>query len=273
MINRKILYIALIISSVIFIAGCETEKISDNATRLRIKLTDATSLVLREFHIDIREISLFVTDSVNTDGEWVQLDYTPDEYDIFKLMNGRTVQLVDQYFPVYKNIEKIRVVLGDNNRIITNTQKPIPLQKSQEIIDGVIIDDIEVELVQNVITSIIIDINAALSVRESNGNYFLNPVARAFPETFGGSIRGYVAPLDANPFIAIVQEKDTLMTFPESDGMFMFLGLNEGPWEIHLIADPVTIYRDTVFTDTVKMGERLELTPKPIRLSFSTPEE
>lgn len=265
--------VVAVLSVFVFSVSCDSEDISDNATRLRIKLTDATSLVMKEFYIDITGIDLFVTDSVNTEGEWISLEYNGGEYNILKLRNGNTVQLVDQYFPADKNINKIRVLLGNNNRIITVTNEAVALQKSDNVIDGIIIDNIDADLAVNVITSIIIDINAALSVKEINGNFFLDPVSRAFREIFGGSIKGYVAPPQANPFVAITQDNDTLLTIPESDGMFMFLGLNEGPWKIHIIADPSTLYKDTVFTDTLSMGQKLELTPKPIRLSFSTTEE
>lgn len=256
--------IALVINS------CDKSDVSDNAARLRIKLTDATSLVVKELHVEINAIEVFVTDSANTEGEWVVLDYSGGEYNLLTLMNGKTVQLVDQYFPAEKSIEKIRVTLGDNNRAVTvtNNSNTIPLQKSSEIVDGLVIENVNVELASNIISSIIIDINAALSIKENNGNWFLKPAARAFAETFGAQLKGYVSPREASSFVAIVQETDTFMTIPENDGMFLFFGLNEGPWEIHLGAVPGTIYRDTVFTDTLSAGQKKELTPKPIKLPF-----
>ncbi|MEN6588916.1 MAG: hypothetical protein ABFC30_04560, partial [Proteiniphilum sp.] len=121
-------------------------------------------------------------------------------------------------------------------------------------------------LVDHIITSVVIDVNAALTVRESNGNYFLHPVARAFPETFGGMLRGFVEPVEAVAFIAVVHDSDTLMTLPEADGMFMFTGLMPGPWEIHLRAHPEANYRDTVFTDTIVAGQVRDITPKPVQM-------
>lgn len=261
----------IIVTILIIIVSCSKEDVSENAARLRIKLTDATSLVLKELHVDIAEIYVFVTDSTSTEGEWVQLEFSGGEYNLLNLMNGKTVQLVDQYFPAYKEIEKIRLQLGNNNRILTVTDKPIPLQLSPEIIDGLIINNIEVDLATNVISSVIIDINAALSIHEINGNWFLKPAARAFAETYGGSIKGYVSPMEANPFVAIIQDTDTFYTFPEPNGMFYFFGLKEGVWDIHLVANPETNYRDTVFTDTLSVGQKSELTPNPIRLQFNTP--
>ena len=270
---RKSNFKSVLIVLFIILIGCDKGDSFDNAARLRIKLTDAGSLVIKEMHVDIREISLFITDSVNTNDEWISLEFTGGEYNLLKLMNGKSIQLLDQYFPSNVKIEKMRILFGNNNRIITNTDKPIQLQKVPEIADGLEIELGEIELMPNVITYVMIDINAALSVIESNGNWFLNPAARAFQENWGGSISGFVAPIEANPNIAIVKEETVLFTIPEPDGMFKFIGLEEGIWEIHVMAHPESIFKDTVFTDTLAAGENKVLTPKPIRLQFVTPEE
>jgi len=219
-----------------------------------------------ELYIDIRQIEVYATDTTGNDGEWVPLSFTGGEYNILQLMNGKTVQLVDQYFPAGKKIEKIKLILGSNNHFITVTTENISLNIPPEIAEGIIIENVNAILADHVITSVIIDINAALTVRESDGKYFLNPVARAFPETFGGKLRGSVNPVDAVALIAVVHDGDTLLTLPEADGIFMFTGLMPGPWEIHLLAHPEGNYRDTVFTDTIKAGEIREITPKPIQM-------
>ena len=261
---------SILLAIFIILIGCDKEGSYDNAARLRIKLTDAASLVIKEMYVDITEISLFVTDSVNASGEWISLEYTGGEYNLLKLMNGKSVQLVDQYFPSDVKIEKMKIQFGDNNRIITNTDKPVQLQKVAEIADGVEIELDEIELMPNVISYLMIDINAALSVTESNGNWFLNPAARVFEENSGASITGYVAPLEASPRIAILNDEIVLFTIPEPDGMFKFIGLDEGVWEIHIMPHPESLFRDTIFTDTLVAGEKKELTPKPIRLQFET---
>lgn len=247
--------------------SCAKEDVSENAARLRIKLTDAAAPVLKEMFLDIETIEVLATDTAGNAGEWVSLSFTGGEYNLLKLMNGRTVQLTDQYFPAGGKIDKIRITLGNHNRIVTITDAVIPLQKSPAIAEHLIIHDVDAALTANNIISIVIDINAALSVREANGNYFLDPRARAYPETYGGSLRGYVVPPQASPVVLITCEGDSLLTLPEgTEGMFLFTGLHEGPWKIHLIANPSAGYRDTIFTDTVVRGKITEITPKPIRL-------
>lgn len=259
----------MVISIFLIFMGCNIDDTGESDARLRIKLTDSSSPSIKELYIDIKAIEAFVTGDSEAEGEWVAMKYSGGEYNLLALMNGKTVQLVDQYFSSDKTIKKIRVLLGENNRMLTVTDKLLPLQKSSEIIDGVLINNLEIELMPNVIQYIIIDINAALSVSEVNGNWFLNPVARAFAETTGGSIRGYVAPREANSFVAIVQEPDIFMTLPESDGLFYFFGLDEGVWDIHMIAHQDSDYGDTLFSVTISEGEKLELSPKPIQLPFN----
>jgi len=266
MLYQSIRYLAIIIAILLSFVACGKEDVSENAARLRIKLTDAASPVIRELYIDIRQIEVYVTDTTDNDGEWVQLEFTGGEYNLLQLMNGKTVQLVDQYFPAGNRIEKIKLIPGNNNRFITVTTDNIPLSIPPEMAEGIIIENVNAILTDHIITSVVIDVNAALTVRESNGNYFLHPAARAFPETFGGKLRGFVAPVEAAAFIAIVQDGDTLMTLPEADGMFMFTGLTPGPWEVHLRAHPEANYRDTVFTDTIVAGQVRDITPKPIKM-------
>lgn len=268
--NKHLVFLIILFVAGLFI-GCDKDETGDNEASLRIKLTDATSPIIKEMIIEITGVDVFVMDSTGVDGEWQSLEFNGGKYDLLKLRNGKMVQLVDQYFPADKKIEKIRLMFGNDNKIVQVVGRDdIPLQKSEEIMDGLEIEDISgVELHRNVITSIVIDINAALSVKEENGNYFLHPAGRAFAETFGGSIEGYVAPIEANPLVALTQNEDTLMTLPEEDGKFLFIGMNPGVWKVHILADKNTTFRDTIFlSDTLKLGQKMVLQPKPIRLAF-----
>lgn len=267
MLYKALKYSLLILLHFSLFISCGKEDASVNATRLRIKLTDATSLVIKELHIDIQRIEVLVEDTTGSEEEWETLQFTAGEYNLLKLMNGRSVQLVDQYFPAGGMLRKIKLVLGNNNRLKTNTEQMISLNLPSEMVEGIIIDNVNAALPANIITSVVIDVNAALSVRESNGSYFLHPSARAFPETYGGSLRGYVTPAEADAFVAIIRERDTFLTLPEGDGgMFLFMGLKPGSWEVHVIANPLSNYSDTIFTDSVVQGKITEITPNPIRL-------
>lgn len=270
--HRKYIYNILIATMILFsFSHCGKEDISKDAARLRIKLTDAAAPSFKEMFIDINKIEVFHVDSVGGNGEWVELSYVGGEYNLLTLMNGKMVQLTDEYFQSGGKIDKIRITLGDNNRIKTITDKTFTLHKASRVVDYLVIDDVNAVLSPHVIVSIVIDINAALSIYELNGNYYLDPRARAFPETFGGSLKGNVVPAEASPIILITREGDSLLSLPEGEqGMFLFTGLEEGVWKVHLIAHPESPYQDTIFmSDTILRGKVTEIKPNPIRLSFS----
>jgi hypothetical protein len=229
--------------------------------------------VIKEFHVDIREISVYLVDTASREGEWVALKFSGKTYDILKLRNGKMAQLVDQYVPAGTELQQIKLVFGNENQLKDNIDSIIPLHIPTELQDGVVIDAMKMELRLNTISSMIIDLNAAFSVlKKENGDCFLYPMARAFPEIYGGKLRGYVAPIEANSYIKLIQDTDTLFASPEREKpddqmvMFQFIGLKEGEWEVHMKPDPESGYRDTVFVCTVEAGKTADITPKPVRL-------
>lgn len=274
---RYILPVALLI----LVQACDGNDPSVNASRLRIKLTDAASPIMRELHVDIREISVFLVDTATHEGEWHTLDFSGRSYDILKYMNGKTVQLVDQYVPAGTELQQIRLLFGDNNQVVMltdTTKESRPLRIPAELEQGLEIDAIKMEMRLNTISSMIVDLNASLSVWRIGNEYYLYPVARAFPETYGGKLKGQVSPLlEANPQIFIVQDTDTLITIPEREagvnsnvGMFQFIGLKEGEWEVHVLTHPESAYRDSVFVSTIESGKTTDV--RSIQLKVATEE-
>lgn len=263
--NNKILSLLFLF---VIVFACSKVDPSDNAARLRIKLTNspllATSeenLVIREIKLHIQSIEISAVDSsAVTDVDWKALDFSGNEYNLLSITNGKSVQIVDQYFPANKTIKSIKITLGNNNKIVTPSgdKDLIVPEKAREII----ISDINENLYANIISYIIIDVRAFIT--EENKNYFLNPKVRVYSEISGGSIRGKVGPAEAGAIVSVVKEPDTLFTFPEADGMFMFLGLKEGEWTIGVFANKNTGYKDSIFTDSVFARKITEI--KPIQL-------
>lgn len=259
--------------------ACNEDDPSVNASRLRLKLTDAASLVIKDLSVDIREISIFLVDNETGEGEWFILDFPGKVYDVLKLRNGKMVQLVDQYVPAGGELQKIRLKFGDDSRmtVITNENgeqlKTIPLLIPPALDDGLVIDAIPLEMRLNTISNMVIDLDAALSVRiAENDDSYLQPVARAFPEVYGGKLKGYVAPLGINPYIKVIQDTDTFFSLPEREKlgdemmMFQFIGLKEGDWEVHFVPDPEANYKDTVIIVAIEEGKTFDISPKPVRL-------
>lgn len=273
----------LLVSILLFLwLACDGEDPSVNASRLRLKLTDAASLVMKEFYVDIREISVFLVDTATYEGEWVVLDFSGKTYDVLKLRNGKMVQLVDQYLPAGTVLQQIKLKFGSDNHMVVITEKdiePIPLRLPPELEEGLVIDALPMEMRLNTISSMVVDLNASLSVViTENGDHWLYPVARAFPEVYGGKMKGYVAPPEANPYVIAIQEPDTFFTFPEIENsgdqmlMFQFIGLKEGEWEVHFVPDPESNFKDTVIIADIEQEKTFDITPKPVRLKRLTEE-
>lgn len=121
--TSRVLLVAL---SILLLGACEGNDPSVNAGRLRVKLTDGSDFTIKELYLHVRGVSIFATDSVGADGEWVNLEYDGGEYNLLTLFNGKNVMLVDQYFPAGKEIRKVRLLLGNKNRILTNTRRITP---------------------------------------------------------------------------------------------------------------------------------------------------
>ncbi|MGI6046687.1 MAG: DUF4382 domain-containing protein [Petrimonas sp.] len=250
---------------VLVFTTCSKNDPSINATRLRISLTDAPTLLIRELNVDIQKIEVSTVESENDNETWTTLKFNGGVFNILTLSNGKSKQIVDQYFPSGV-LRQIKITFGTKSNIVAVTKDDvIDLILDPSIQDGVVILDVTANLYANYISNIMIDINAAMSVYELNGNYFFRPTIRAFPETFGGTLKGVVSPKEADAAVLITKvsetERDTLFTVPEStNGMFMFKGVSEGNWKVHIITMPELGYKDTVFiTDSVYTGKILDL--------------
>lgn len=243
-------------------AGCSKNDASTNATRLRVSITESPIFTesdfksISELNIDIRKIEVFAVSSNSENSEeWVSLDYSGGEYNILPLSNGRLLQISDEYFPAGV-LQKIRITLGDNSNFKTyEGNQSLILDSSYENEN---IFDLNTDLYAHYITNIVVDISA--TIYEQNGNYFYKPSLRVFPETYGGILRGYVTPVEANPQVIITNDTETLYSIPEAkDGLFVFKGLEKGKWDIHIISDPKLGYKDTIFSDTIFWRKTTEL--------------
>lgn len=263
--NRYFIIIIPILFLLLYI-GCSKNDPSINATRLRISLTDAPlvtkndAIIISELNVDIQKIEVSMVDSTSNSENWVELDYKSGAHDVLKLTNGKSKQIVDQYFPS-GILKRIRITFGNNTTIRSN-DKEIDMILDPSMTDGVV-SVVNASLYAHYITNIMIDINAALSIYEENGNYFFKPNIRVFSEAEGGALRGYVLPPEANSRIVIANETDTLLTFPEfKDGMFMFKGLEAGKWDIFVFPSPNSGYRDSIFSDTIFSGKITDIKSK-----------
>ena len=267
---RRILFIILLFS--FLIVRCSREDASHDAARLRFSITATPADTINELFVDIQQIEVMTHNDDDNSEEWIPLKFSGKRWDMKKLSNGEQVQLSDQFFPANKTIQKVKIIFGDNNKILT-TKGEKQLSIPAKIENGAIVD-VVVHLDPYVICSVIIDLHNVVADNKSTGSYLLDPFIRIYPETFGGSLTGVVTPPEARARIKITNNKpqpDTLVSFPNFDGKFLYRGLEGGEWKVHVLAHPLSGFRDTVFIDSVEIGKVNQLRSGTIYLKPINP--
>jgi hypothetical protein len=259
MLLKTFRYTFILLIFTISIVSCTKNDPSASSTPLRIQLTDAPTLSgdepehqIRELYIDIRSIEVFVV-GPNAREEWIVLDFPGDEYNVLTLTNGRMRQIVEQWIPANRRIEEMRLILGNNSRIVTTTVREIPLEVPREII----VEDIGADLRLHTISSIVIDMRSALFYDKKSDTFEFKTNIRVFPEIFGWSLRGTVSPTDVFAGIMIEQDGMKLFSSTERNGTFMFLGLPGDEWTVHIFPDSLRGFRDTTFVHKIDSAQRV----------------
>ncbi len=141
-----------------------------STSTLQIKMTDAPT-ALEEVNIDLVQVNVKFAD--DTSG-WVSLETTKGVYNLLSLQNGVSTLIAQGTFPS-NVVKEIRLVLGDRNSIKSDGQiYPLTIPSGSE--SGLKIK-VDKKLNANLET-LLIDFDAALSVKQEQSGYKLRPVIR-----------------------------------------------------------------------------------------------
>jgi hypothetical protein len=162
---RKVLMLGC---SAIVLFACSKEN-SGNTT-LRVRMTDAPA-PYDEVNVDLREVRVNFSDDSSG---WVNLSTHAGIYNLLGLQNGVDTVIAQGTVPTGR-VKEIRFVLGDNNTIVVGGQSyPLSIPSGETSGLKIKID----KGLRNNLDSLLIDFDAALSVREENGSYKLRPVLK-----------------------------------------------------------------------------------------------
>ena len=159
----------------VFLAACSkdnTTASSSGNSQFKVRLTDAPTNLDSVF-VDIREVKIKMSDdTLSTDG-WISMNTNAAIYDLLLLQNDVDTTISSAIVP-FGTIQQIRLILGDNNRVVASgISYPLTIPSGSE-------SGLKINIHKNVSTtldSLVIDFNAALSVRrENDGTYKLRPV-------------------------------------------------------------------------------------------------
>ncbi len=168
---RRIVFAAFLLIATIGLYCCSKNKAQ---ATLQVRLTDNPT-GLREVNVDIRQVRIkFSDDSLNNSG-WVDMATNARIYNLLGLQNGVDTLLATGSFST-DVVKEIRLVLGPNNTVKDsfNVVHALTIPSGSE--SGLKIK-VNKKLNANSQT-LLIDFDAALSIKNENGGYKLRPVLK-----------------------------------------------------------------------------------------------
>ncbi len=242
--KKKGIFAACLIGLFGVMTGCSESQGDRNAV-LEVRLTDAPA-DYDSVLIDVRDVQIHTAAGDSTAG-WKSLQVNAGIYNLLDFRNGMDTLLATTELPA-GHVSQMRLVLGDNNRLLVNGEDhdlgtPSAQQSGLKF-------NIDADLVGGIVYTIWIDFDAGRSiVKKGNGKYSLKPVIRTFTKAITGAIRGIVSPADASPYVMAVMDGDTTGTYAGDDGKFFLKALPGGTYRV--LFDAVDPYADTVINNVL----------------------
>ncbi len=231
--QKAFLSTIFLLSSIVFFSCQKNNNTNDNAARLQVRLTDSPAPEIQEVWIDVKEVRINMKDT-----SWITLDGAhPGVYNLLDLTDGKDTLLADAQIPA-GDISQIRLILGDNNYIITKNGEKIELTTPSAQQSGLKVQIHEV-VTGGVLYRLILDFDAGKSIVKAgeSGKYILKPVLRVISfVASGGNLKGVVVPDSVKTAIYAINGVDTVAsTYTNMSGNFLFSDIPAGNYSLSYI--------------------------------------
>ena len=137
--------------------------------KLEVRLTDSPFPYAKEVWVDIQKIQIIMGDSSNP----VELNGAhPGVYNLFDLTNGKDTLLADATIPS-GTISQVRLILGDNNYLVTDNGEKISLKTPSGQESGLKVQ-VHQEVSGGILYRLTLDFDAGRSIVKAgnSGQYF-----------------------------------------------------------------------------------------------------
>jgi hypothetical protein len=251
---RNFLKSMAVIALCIFTFSCQknTDKNISQA-RLEVRLTDSPDPNVKEVWVDIQEVKIKMSDT----SEITVGNAYPGLYNLMDLTNGKDTILADAEIP-QGSISQIRLILGENNFIITKDGEKKMLTTPSAQQSGLKVQ-IKQDVAGGVLYRLILDFDAGKSIVKAgnSGKYILKPVLRVLSFLpSGGNIKGVVLPDSVITSVYAIKGVDTIAsTFTDTaNGQFFIRDIVGGSYNLSFVPND-TIHKDAQRSVSVTIGQ------------------
>jgi hypothetical protein len=249
----------------LFISCAKNQKSteSSNVASLQVRLTDSPFPNVKAVWVDVQQIEIIMGDSSKP---MLLNGAHPGMYNLLDFTNGKDTVLADATIPA-GTISQIRLILGDNNFIITDNDVKIPLKTPSGQQSGLKVQ-VHQAVTGGVLYRLILDFDAGKSIVKAgnSGNYILKPVLRIISLVpSGGNIRGVVVPDSVRTVIFAIQGTDTVASaFTDTtNGNYLINDIPAGNYVLSFLPSDTSfqsasgaatvVLGQTTLVDTVKL--------------------
>ncbi|PWU00559.1 MAG: hypothetical protein C5B52_08675 [Bacteroidetes bacterium] len=255
MMIRKVFAIT-ILSVIIFLVSCsKNQKGADSTTaRLQVRLTDSPFPNVKEVWVDVQNIEIQMDDTTHP----IVLNGShPGMYNLLDFTNGKDTLLADATVPPGK-ISQIRLILGDNNYLVTKDGVNIPLTTPSAQQSGLKVQ-VHQQVTGGILYRLILDFDAGRSINKAgnSGKYLLKPVLRILSlEPSGGNIQGIVEPDSVRTTVFALMGPDTIAsTFTDTtNGFYLIKDVPAGNYSLVYVPTDTT-FQNGAANATVTLGQ------------------
>ncbi|WP_261387392.1 DUF4382 domain-containing protein [Chitinophaga pinensis] len=244
----------LLLSTALLMSACSKDD-NQGKARIQVALTDDPG-DFKAVYIDVQEVNVNYNDS--DDNGWQALPgMKKGRYNLLTLVNDKDTVLADAEI-TSGTIKEIRLVLGDNNWVVTNNGDSVKLQTPSGQSSGIKLK-INMPVSGGILYKLLLDFDVAKSIHEAgnSGKYILKPVIRTVLEAQGGSIQGVVLPAVLPSAVLVLNGQDTIAsTYSGIGGAYFLKGIAAGSYSLHYISVDSTLQpaiRQSVVVETGKI--------------------
>jgi hypothetical protein len=248
---KRFLTVSFLLALVVLSSCSKNDK--KNTAHVQIALTDSPDPSVKEVWIDVQQVEIIASDSSKP----ILLSAAhPGVYNLLELTNGKDTLLADASIPAGK-ISQIRLILGDNNYIVTQDGVKLALKTPSGQTSGLKVQ-IHETVSGGIDYKLTLDFDVARSIvfAGNSGNILLKPVLRIISfAPSGGNIAGVVSPASFPTFVIALNGTDTVAsTATNGFGNYLMKDIAAGNYTLLFVPGDSTYAPATVST-AVTLGK------------------